>query len=335
MLWLALVCAWLLAGATSTAAAQRTDPFLDAGGTVLIATPTLDGRVQGSYMGSVLSTYRQFIVDNAVPGWTVDQVSLAKISNVATARAMLASYFLDNPRFKAVVFVDEDISFPPGAIERLLRSGKDVVGVPCAKKHVSWANVKHAVESGWVQQGESWEPMAYEFALQPLQDGQRDLPNGWFYAHRTPDENGFLQISRLGTAMLMIRRHVIERMMEAYAHEVGYNGGQRPGEPPPVANLFMTYVEEPEGSPPGTRLHVPEDYAFCERWKRLGGTIWVDTKSHITHTGYYDFRGDHWFRKYERVPWVVRMPWADDPTDFGGKIEPDVADSIGQGKQEL
>jgi hypothetical protein len=41
-----------------------------------------------------------------------------------------------------------------------------------------------------------------------------------------------------------------------------------------------------------TGHYLSEDYAFCSRWRALGGTIWLDTRSKLTHVGPHDFVGD-------------------------------------------
>ncbi len=42
---------------------------------------------------------------------------------------------------------------------------------------------------------------------------------------------------------------------------------------------------------PETRTYLSEDYAFCRRWRDLGGRIWLDTEGVLTHTGTIDFTG--------------------------------------------
>ena len=34
-----------------------------------------------------------------------------------------------------------------------------------------------------------------------------------------------------------------------------------------------------------------EDFAFCRRWRALGGEVWVDMLSPINHTGLHTFAG--------------------------------------------
>jgi hypothetical protein len=41
-----------------------------------------------------------------------------------------------------------------------------------------------------------------------------------------------------------------------------------------------------------TGEYLSEDYAFCRRWRDLGGEIWVDLESKLTHVGAMRFVGD-------------------------------------------
>jgi hypothetical protein len=38
--------------------------------------------------------------------------------------------------------------------------------------------------------------------------------------------------------------------------------------------------------------YLSEDYTFCKRWRALGGKIWLDTESTLSHIGPFDFNGD-------------------------------------------
>jgi len=50
--------------------------------------------------------------------------------------------------------------------------------------------------------------------------------------------------------------------------------------------LFDTSLDRDRG------LYLPEDYTFCNRWRAMGGEIWVDVRSKFTHVGSFAFHGD-------------------------------------------
>jgi hypothetical protein len=43
---------------------------------------------------------------------------------------------------------------------------------------------------------------------------------------------------------------------------------------------------------PQSGVYLSEDYAFCARWRALGGEIWLDLHSRLTHTGTSSYEGD-------------------------------------------
>jgi hypothetical protein len=43
---------------------------------------------------------------------------------------------------------------------------------------------------------------------------------------------------------------------------------------------------------PETGRYLSEDYAFCHRWRAIGGKVWVDLECKLMHLGQHLFRGD-------------------------------------------
>jgi hypothetical protein len=43
---------------------------------------------------------------------------------------------------------------------------------------------------------------------------------------------------------------------------------------------------------PDSGRYLSEDYAFCRRWRDIGGKIWVDLHCKLLHLGQHNFRGD-------------------------------------------
>jgi len=56
---------------------------------------------------------------------------------------------------------------------------------------------------------------------------------------------------------------------------------------------------------PQTGVYLSEDYAFCRRWRKCGGEIWLDLQGRLTHTGSLHFRGNPAIRHAEILSAIV------------------------------
>ena len=64
-------------------------------------------------------------------------------------------------------------------------------------------------------------------------------------------------------------------------------------------NLLREYTA-PDGKP--DRTWVSEDYAFCDRWRAIGGEIWVDVVSDLNHTGRFVYPSSQWLDRFRTAP---------------------------------
>ncbi len=97
------------------------------------------------------------------------------------------------------------------------------------------------------------------------------------------DEEGFTEVYPATTGMMCIKREVIVEMMGAYP--------ERRHEPDTPDNrqhydFFDPFIE------PVSRHYWSEDYGFTYLWHKLGGQVWADVHSKLSHYGQHLFRGD-------------------------------------------
>ena len=83
----------------------------------------------------------------------------------------------------------------------------------------------------------------------------------------------------------MIQRQVIEKMMLSYpstkyVDDVGFLHGI---ENDNAFALFDCGVEDGH--------YFSEDWLFCSRWSKMGGSIYVDVSINLMHTGIEDYKG--------------------------------------------
>ena len=189
-----------------------------------------------------------FVIASMKNGMNFTIETMANESLVTRARNNLVAKCMMNKKITHIMFVDADVGFDTEAIYKLISHDKDVVGGIYPKK--------------------TFEP---EYVFNATADAKR--------------EGDLIEVDDLGTGFLLIKRGVIERMMEKfpdlkYTNNINYD----PLTEPYMYALFDTTIDN------GT--YLSEDYTFCKRWRGLGGKIYADTSIELTHTGYYPFKGD-------------------------------------------
>jgi hypothetical protein len=80
---------------------------------------------------------------------------------------------------------------------------------------------------------------------------------------------------------------VFAKMMKAYP-ELNYVPDGAPNNPQqPYYWLFFDCMVDPD-----SRRYLSEDYAFCRRWRDIGGKVYADMQSDLGHLGQHVFRGN-------------------------------------------
>lgn len=236
---------------------------------VVVGTPCFGGLVNHEYMMSLL----QLTARAAQAGIDFSVITLGHDALITRARSTIVARFLDNPSTTHLLFVDADIAFQPEQVLRLLRFDKDFVAGLYPAKVFDWRHLPERVARG----GESLEEAGYIYVGE-LAEGD---------ALRR--ERGFATARYAGTGFQLIKRRVLERMIEAYP-ETKYKGIHVYPRPEAASdNLYALFdcTIDPEA---GT--YLSEDYSFCRRWRALGGEIWLDLESKLSHAGQHDFRGN-------------------------------------------
>ncbi|MGA2457382.1 MAG: hypothetical protein ABSF85_07440 [Terriglobales bacterium] len=242
---------------------------------ILLATPCFGGMVSQGYMLSVirLMSYAKSA------GFDVSLSMLGYDALISRARSTLVAAFLDNPAATHLLFVDADISFEPQQVERLLRFDKDFTGALYPLKSIDWDFIPQRC----VERGESVQQAALSYVGTFCPEAERK------------QEGDFVTGIYAGGGFQLLRRGALERMIATYpethfsrVHGLPMSGTRR--EAVQSSNLFALFdciIDAEAGA------YLSEDYSFCLRWRRIGGEVWIDAASKLTHSGPYEFVGDH------------------------------------------
>jgi hypothetical protein len=240
----------------------------------MICTPCYGRVVNESYLKSLLSS--QDALRDA--GHSMVLSTFSNESLITRARNNLTALFLAS-NCDALMFIDADIGWQPRALLDLIESGYDVCGTPYPTKGYQWDRVPHLATTtgpdGLPLKPAALRTRAMNYTVLRTEQQPAGLPSGWQEVHA------------LGTGFLLIQRHVLERMRDHYRAELGYvndvAGYMRTVQAEHCVGLFETMIE------PETRRYLSEDYAFCRRWRDLGGRVFACLRHKLSHTGAHEF----------------------------------------------
>lgn len=236
---------------------------------IVVGTPCFGGLVTQDYTMSLLN------LSAAAPkaGFDVAVILLGNDALITRGRSAIVARFLDNPATTHLLFIDADITFSPELVIRMMQFDKDFVAGLYPAKIIDWQQLANR----FGQTGETLDEAGLAYVGDVCTGNERK------------DENGFATGVYAGTGFQLIKRKVFERMITAYP-ETKYKAAHAfPRSSNASENLYALFdcMIDPE-----TGVYLSEDYAFCRRWRAIGGEIWLDLTSKLVHTGNYSFRGN-------------------------------------------
>jgi len=191
---------------------------------------------------------------------------------ITRARQNIVANFLSFDAATHLLFVDSDIGFEPDQVFRLLDFDAAISAGIYPIKRLDWQKIAAGAQAGRTP----LHSAALEYTVR-LDDAPAAI------------RGGFARVSYAATGFLMIRRDALVAMIERYP-ELRYAHDHKPDDnlagSPWRCALFNCMIDEKTG------VYLSEDYSFCRRWTDMGGEIWVDLESRLTHVGVVDFTGD-------------------------------------------
>jgi hypothetical protein len=234
---------------------------------IVVGTPCYGGQVGQGYMLSMLELLRE----SSGGAFDLDVVLLGGDALITRARSVVAARFLDTPNATHLLFADADIAFQPEQMLRLLRADKDFAAAFYPLKQIDWAAIPGRVVGG-----------------EPLEAAGLSYVGSLCEGDELQVEGDFATARYAGTGFQLIKRNVFERLIAAYPETQFLKVDTLPGLMPKSDHLYALFdctIDSVTGS------YLSEDYAFCQRWRTIGGTIWLDLKSRLTHVGPQSFAG--------------------------------------------
>ena len=237
---------------------------------IIVCTP-VHSEVSIHYTQSLLKM-QQFCFANNI------KVSfhLIKSSLVTQGRNLCVAHFLNNVDATHMLFIDSDIDFEPSTIYEMLKRNKDVISVPYPLKTMSWDKGYDYIKNNRIKNAKD------------LQMSMNNYPMKLKDINNVIVENGVMEVTHSPTGCMLIKKSVLEKMVEKYPEmlikqSTVVNGKQV--ETKNLYNFFDTLFDEK------TNTYHGEDFAFCRRWADIGGECHAYIKDYISHIGEHQYTG--------------------------------------------
>jgi len=219
---------------------------------IFFATPCYGGLLTDQYFLSMFRVLETFRQFRISHQLT----TLRNESLITRARNILTAMFLAREDATHLMFIDADIEFNPEDVIRMIRINQPIVVGAYPKKTL---------------------PIQYAVNLK-ITDPTKGTVNV---------KNGAVEVLDASTGFFLIKREVVEKMVVAYPElHIKNDSSIDPSLNKYCYALFDTLLD------PVDNRYLSEDYTFCRRWQKLGGSIWLDPKTKLNHVGSYTFEGD-------------------------------------------
>ena len=275
--------------ATPDSLSERVKEYLSTNKVCLyILTPHYGGMCYVNYMTSLINTISML----QLYGIEFHIENCNNDSLVSRARNNLVAKAMSDPNMTHMIFIDNDITWNPDSILKLIIANKPIVGGIYPLKSYNWDKlVKPTPGSSGTNVVQDWIDRKNNSMFK---DMIRDVDlvehkmlsyNLNLKAGSVNITNNLTSVRHIATGFMMIKRGVIEKMQQAfpstkYVDDVGF---LLPEENKHAYALFDCGVEEGH--------YFSEDWLFCHRWTNMGGEVHVEVTINLNHTGPVDFRG--------------------------------------------
>jgi len=218
---------------------------------IFFATPCYGGMVTDQFFLSMFRVSQTFMQH----GINFRITTLRNESLITRGRNILTAMFLESD-CSHLMFIDADIEFQSEDLLRMMAYDKPIMAAAYPKKAL---------------------PIQYAINFKFINQEKKQIRI----------ENGAVEVLDASTGFFLVKREVVEKMMQAYP-ELHYRNDSNIDEKfNKYCYSFFDTIHDPEDN-----RYLSEDYTFCRRWQKLGGEIWLDPNTKLNHVGTHSFEGD-------------------------------------------
>lgn len=185
-------------------------------------------------------------------GWLSTRVTFGS-ADLEDARNVLTSQFHATPEYTDLLCLDDDVSWSPGAVERLVQHPVDLVLGAYPRR----------------AEGEGFSVRTFPGPIECV-----DPATG------KPHPHGLIKVAGGPSGMMRLSRRAVTMLVEAqpgdWYHQIKVTGGK-------AWTLWEFDVIDHE--------RISEDMNLCRKWRALGGDVWVDPHITMHHHGKKAYSG--------------------------------------------
>lgn len=186
-------------------------------------------------------------------GAKVSHAIVKYCADVSLARNRAFSAFVAHKQFTHCLMIDADMGWNAHDVVRMLLLERDFIGgVGCRKLYPA--------TYCFTQNDDFGTPLAMNHEINT---------NVW-------------EMTAIGGAFVLVTRNVADKMVEAYP-ELEFNDDNSSKDK--IWGFFDSFVNR------GKR-RLSDDYAFCHRWRSIGGKVFALLDVTLLHVGSHTFRGN-------------------------------------------
>lgn len=209
-------------------------------------------------------------------------------SLVTRARNNLIAKAMSDPEMTHILFIDNDITWVPTDILKLLIADKSIIGgIYPIKKYNLDKLIPTEEQPNQVQDMINVKNNSHLHEINDKDAIEMNLLtyNVNYNTKEVKIKNNLTQVKHVATGFMMMQRNVIEKMIKSYSStkytdDINFLIKE---ENKYAYALFDCGVVDDH--------YLSEDWMFCNRWTLLEGEIWIDVSINLTHTGIHDFKG--------------------------------------------
>lgn len=188
---------------------------------------------------------------------------------ITRARNTLVDNFLSTD-YSHLLFIDSDISFEVDHVFSMLSCDLDIIGGLYPQKSIDWDLIKNAALNGV-----SSDQLKYY-------SGYLNFNN--IEASATFDLDKPFEVKHIPTGFMMIKREVFSKLNDVTPSYRVYDYDETTYTT--IKAYFDTSISNDE-----INMYNSEDWHFCDKWRSIGGKVYLAPWVQLTHFGTYPFQG--------------------------------------------